>query len=193
VEAGVAAADFSQSPLSRELFWMGSEDREGDPVLLFRTALHRPGALPTAEYVRFMTYVLETGRSRYGLGKGKRLTLLVDRKDAGMRQQDPFLVMEVVPLLQAHYPGCLKVVFVAPVNAVFQFIWKIFALILAPSTANRVQLLGPGPEAYEPALRAQFFPEQLPTHLGGTLRNYEERGDSNGTAKASDKPTLSAA
>jgi len=197
-EAEAEADYFRESPLSRELFWMGSEDREGDPVLLFRTALHRPGALPTAEYVRFMTHVLETGRRRYGLGKGKRLTLLVDRKDAGVRQQDPLLVMQVVPLLQAHYPGCFKVAFVAPVNAVFQFIWKIFTFILAPSTAGRVQLLGPGPEAYEGALRKQFFPNQLPTHLGGTLRSYEERsGDSsNGThAKAGDgdKPALSAA
>ena len=197
-EAEAEADYFRESPLSRELFWMGSEDREGDPVLLFRTALHRPGALPTAEYVRFMTHVLETGRRRYGLGKGKRLTLLVDRKDAGVRQQDPLLVMQVVPLLQAHYPGCFKVAFVAPVNAVFQFIWKIFTFILAPSTAHRVQLLGPGPEAYEGALRKQFFPDQLPMHLGGTLRSYEERsGDSsNGThAKAGDgdKPALSAA
>ena len=165
---------FEGSEMSKELFWFG-RDREGDPVLVFRTALHRPGRYSSDEYLKYMLFLMEKGRVEYGLGQTTQVSFLVDRKDGGLRNQDPGVVLSLVPLLQAHFPDVLKRTYIAPVNGIFQFIWKIFTIVLAKETAGRVRLLTQGEVGREGGvLREVFFEEQLMTYLGGTLEGYGE-------------------
>ncbi|GAB5034631.1 cral trio domain containing protein [Nannochloropsis oceanica] len=170
-------AHFEHSEMSKELFWFG-RDREGDPVLVFRTALHRPGRHSSEEYLKYMLFLMEMGRVEYGLGQTTQVSFLVDRQDGGLRNQDPGVVLALVPLLQAHFPDMLKKTYIAPVNGVFQFIWRIFTMVLAKETAGRVQLLSRGEIGREGGvLREVFFEEQLMTYLGGTLEAYEDGVD----------------
>jgi len=174
------AEKFAGSPLAEEMFWMGL-DREGDPVLVFRTALHQPGRFTTEEYLAYLLYLIEKGRELYGLGQRTQISFLVDRQGGGLANQDPKVVLALVPVLQAYYPECLKKTFIAPVNVIFQFIWKVFTLVLAKDTANRVRLLSAGDLARDGGgLREVFYDGQLMKHLGGTLEGYEKGGRGEG-------------
>jgi len=171
-------AKFEKSGMSKEAFWFGV-DKEGDPVLVFRTALHQPGRFTSGEYLEYILYLIEKGRVEYGLGQTTQISFLVDRKGGGLKNQDPMVVLALVPLLQTHFPDLLKRTWIAPVNAIFTFIWKILTLVLAKETTRRVQLLTKGEvegqgEREKGVLREVFHEEQLMTYLGGTLEGYEE-------------------
>ena len=170
------AAAFAASSMAKEIFYFGA-DKEGDPVLVFRTALHHPGKHSNQEYLDYILYLVEKGRREFSLGQSTQITMLVDRKDGGLKNQDPFVVVALVPLLQQHFPGCLKRTFIAPVNFIFQFIWKIFAFVLAPDTAQRVQLLSQAEE--KEVLPKFFYEDQLLTHLGGSLQDYADADNGN--------------
>jgi hypothetical protein len=124
----------------RELFWLNGRDNAGNPILVFRTAQHEPGAVSPSDFTRHVLSLLEKGRRDFGLGHSCQVTLLVDRVDSGLRNQEPSLVGEIVPLLQAHYPNTLSVAHVAPVNWFLFIIWTVFRLLLDNNTAQRVRL-----------------------------------------------------
>lgn len=54
---------------SKELFWLNARDKSGNPVLVFRTSAHEPGAYSPQMFTRHIVHLLELGRKEYGLGK----------------------------------------------------------------------------------------------------------------------------
>ena len=78
--------------------------------------------------------------------------------------------MEIVPLLQEHFPGYLKETYIAPINWFFKFIWTIFGSVLARSTMQKVHLLA---DDYESVLATHFNKKYLPAWLGGSLPGYD--------------------
>ena len=78
--------------------------------------------------------------------------------------------MEIVPLLQEHFPGYLNKTYIAPINWFFKFIWTIFGSVLARPTMQKVQLLS---DNYESELALHFNKDYLPAWLGGNLAGYD--------------------
>ena len=78
-----------------------------------------------------------------GAGEGVRaVSIIVDRTDAGLRNQDPALLKVLLPALTRHFPFSLHRAYVAPINTVFYLIWKVVQLLLPRRVTERFTLMG---------------------------------------------------
>jgi len=91
---------FDNSPIHREVFWMGV-DNGGCPTLVIRTQVH-DGEHYNEDpkvFTSFVVDVLERGREKYGVGTDKQVCLILDRTPVvlnGVEKVDKF-DMSVVP------------------------------------------------------------------------------------------------
>jgi len=65
---------------------------------------------------------LEEGREKFGIGLETKVSVLVDRVGSGIKNQDPLLAREIIPVLRELYPELLAGVWIAPVNWFFQLV-----------------------------------------------------------------------
>lgn len=69
---------------SKELFWLNARDKSGNPVLVFRTSAHEPGAYSPQMFTRHIVHLLELGRKEYGLGKDCQVSQQQQQRAGGV-------------------------------------------------------------------------------------------------------------
>lgn len=147
-------------------------DRNGCPVVVYRSALHTPGRVDPKAFTRFVCQVVEKGTRDYGIGKTCQGSFIVDRIGSGAKNQDVPLLRELLPTLQKHYPQTISKIYIAPINTVFFLIWSIAQLLFDEDTRERVKLING--DVQEELLK-DFQPEVLPKNIGGDAL-YPEAG-----------------
>jgi hypothetical protein len=100
-------------------------DKLGRPVLLYRSALHKPGKIDPQRFTRYVIQQTERARLQYRLGTEVQSIVIVDRIGSGLKNQDPALLKVLLPVIVEHYPEYVGFVYVAPISVVFNVIWKI--------------------------------------------------------------------
>lgn len=149
---------------TKELFWLG-DDKEGRPTLVLRSIHHHPGALDPDKFLRYVLYLMEKGRARFGVGTTTQMNLLVDRVGAGMKNQDPSLLSSLLPVFRDAYPDILYRCYVAPSSWIFLIIWAIGKPLVDARQRKRVLLLK---RHWQEELLGVFDANLLPSHLGGS-------------------------
>jgi len=163
----ILSEDFSQlfEPGKEEMLYL-PPDSKGRPILLYRSALHTPGRVDPVLFCRYITQQTEKAIMQYKLGTEVESCVLVDRIGSGLKNQDPALLRELVPIILNHYPYQVGKVYIAPISPTFNVIWGILKLLLDESARKRF-LLCDGD--YTSTLLQDIPAELLPSTLGGEL------------------------
>ena len=116
-------------------------DKLGRPVLLYRSALHKPGQIDPQRFTRYVIQQTERARLQYGLGTEVQSIVIVDRIGSGLKNQDPALLKVLLPVIVDHYPEVVGYVYVAPISLVFNVIWKIIQVSRPSCSTHKNPLL----------------------------------------------------
>ena len=135
--------------------WLGADapgavplaDDDGASLLVLRPGRHRVGAIDRETWLRLIAWHGERATSAWaragdggGAGRG-RVSIIVDRTDSGLRNQDPVLLRYLLPPLITNFPFALHRAYVAPVNVVFYSIWTVVRYLLPAPIRRRFRLL----------------------------------------------------
>ena len=117
---------------------------DGSSVVILRPYRHRIGAIDAGSWLRLIAWHGERATSTWasgstGDGRGC-VSLIIDRTGASLRNQDPFLLKELLPPLARHYPHALHKAYVSPTNGIFWAIWVVVRALLPASVTARFQL-----------------------------------------------------
>lgn len=148
------------------LEWLTDEDDQalfdddGAAVLLVRPRRHKPGQIDPDTWLRLVTWHAERvglwsrslarrSAERGGDGSGYlvargSVTLLIDWRDAGVRNMDIGVLRRLLPELARHYPNSLHRAYVAPVNSLFTAVWQVMRLLLPKRATDRFALISGG-------------------------------------------------
>jgi hypothetical protein len=129
-------------------------DKLGRPVLLYRSALHKPGKIDPQRFTRYVIQQTERARLQYGLGTEVQSIVIVDRIGSGLKNQDPALLKVLLPVIVDHYPEYVGFVYVAPISVVFNVIWKLIQVQRERSALRKLSTRWVGGE------RVLFFGER---------------------------------
>jgi len=165
---GILSEDMSNvfEPGKEEMVYLPA-DKNGRPILLYRSALHIPGKIDPVMYTRYVTQQTERAVAQYGLGSTAESCVLVDRIGSGLKNQDPALLRVLIPVILNHYPYQVGRVYVAPTSGAFNVIWSVLKLLLDEDARNRFVLIDKNGLAE--TLKETIPDEVLPTNLGGDL------------------------
>jgi len=141
-------------------------DQRGRPVLLYRSALHKPGRIDPKTFTRFVTRETERAIKMYKLGRETESAVIVDRVGSGLKNQDIPLLQEILPVILNHYPYTVGAVYIAPVNAAFNIIWAVLGGLINKEAQARFHLLNTD---YMSAFKDFMNPKLIPQTLGGEL------------------------
>jgi len=163
----ILSEDFSHlfEPGKEEMLYL-PPDSNGRPILLYRSALHTPGRVDPVLFCRYITQQTEKAILQYKLGTEVESCVLVDRIGSGLKNQDPALLRELVPIILNHYPYQVGKVYIAPISPTFNVIWGILKLLLDESAKKRFVLCDGD---YTSTLLKDIPSELLPSTLGGEL------------------------
>jgi len=152
-------------PGQEEMLYLPLDNRDR-PILLYRSALHDPRRLDPVRFTRYVTQQTERAMVQYKLGRERECIVLVDRIGSGLKNQDPALLRELVPVILNHYPYLVGAVYVAPISPVFNVIWGILKTFLDAESQQRFILC----KGDYTATLKDFIPnEVLSDTLGGDL------------------------
>ncbi|KAL3899056.1 MAG: hypothetical protein SGCHY_002315 [Lobulomycetales sp.] len=157
--------DFSTLASSAKLYFSGGYDREGHPVVIFRSNRHYYDDYD--HNVRFVVHFVERMK-RAGLG---RVTLLVDRFDMTADNTDDLFIKHLAQVFQPHYPEHLAKLIVIPPSWLISIVWPVIRLFLDPATVDKVNFLG---KDYRERLRDLIPEEHLLQRYGGLLADWTE-------------------
>eukprot|EP00288_Rhodomonas_lens_P012558 CAMPEP_0177708658 /NCGR_PEP_ID=MMETSP0484_2-20121128/10394_1 /TAXON_ID=354590 /ORGANISM="Rhodomonas lens, Strain RHODO" /LENGTH=782 /DNA_ID=CAMNT_0019220237 /DNA_START=11 /DNA_END=2359 /DNA_ORIENTATION=- len=163
----ILSEDFSDcfEPGREEMLYLPLDNNDR-PILLYRSALHDPKRLDPARFARYVTQQTERAIVQYKLGKERECMVLVDRIGSGLKNQDPALLNELVPVILNHYPYVVGQVYVAPVSPAFNIIWAILKTFLDAESQQRFVLC----KGDYTATLKEFIPDSvLSDTLGGEL------------------------
>merc|ERR1719326_1461302 len=90
--------------------------KKGRPILLYRSALHAPGAIDPNTYTRYVIQQTERAIAQYDIGRTTESIVVVDRIGSGLKNQDPALLRVLIPVILNHYPYQVGAVYVAPTS-----------------------------------------------------------------------------
>jgi hypothetical protein len=135
-------------------------DEDGAAVLLVRPRRHKPGEISPETWLRLVTWHAERvglwGRDqgcraaeRNAVGSGLlvargSVTVLIDWRDAGVRNMDLAVLRRLLPKLARNYPNSLHRAYVAPVNSLFTAVWQLMRLLLPKRATDRFTLVSGG-------------------------------------------------
>jgi hypothetical protein len=104
----------------------------------------------------FVLHTLEVARKR-GILKEK-LTLIMDIAGIKLDKQLIQLIMQLVPIMQSHYPERLAKCFLFPTNYIFWASFKMSSYIIDPVTIKKIRLTDTAANVlYEAIPRNQYF------------------------------------
>jgi len=149
-------------------------DKEGRPLLIIRARFHDPKNRTIDEMAKMVMWWTEQVISRLPDDKSK-YTILLDRSDAGISNQDLEFMRCFSQLFQRLYPERLNRAIVYPSSVVFWTVWNIAKLFLDPVTRNKVC-----PCMYFYGVQEWIADEHIPANMGGKSTyefNHEEYSD----------------
>jgi len=167
------AHTFATCALNKELYWAG-EALDGCPTVIFRTALHEPGAHDPDFYIRFVVWLLERGRKEFGVGTHRQICVVLDRSPAPEGEETAAkslavmlpLLRRLFTVLQDNYPEILFKAFVVPVNWVFWSMYSMASSVIDERSRQKITMVK---EAEFPVWwQSQFPPRIIPSTLGGS-------------------------
>ena len=175
---------FGNSPLNREIFWLGLS-KDNCAVLVVRTQAHdgRDYNEDSKLFTAFITWILEQGREKYQIGTERQVCIILDR-GTFIRGGQPMpykLDMGVIPRLlelfrtiyatiYSNYPLLLQNAKVVPVSTFFSLCYRVTSKAMDKETRDRFSMVK---EKYIVRdLHNQVSPSQLPKHLLGTSHMY---------------------
>lgn len=139
-------------------------DREGRPLLFFRTNLHDPSTRDIATTARNAIWWMEYAINKLPDNKSK-ITIILDRDGAAMSNTDIEFLRAFVSLFQDQFPERLYRAVVVPANVLFWSVWKVASVFVHPVTREKVKTL-----MFQSALSEFVDPEFIPTRLGGNSK-----------------------
>jgi len=141
-------------------------DKEGRPLLIIRSKLHNPKERSIDEMAKMVCWWIEQIISRIPDGKSK-YTVLLDRTDAGIANQDLEFIKCFSQLFQKLHPERLNRAIVYPSGVVFWTIWNVAKFFMDPVTRNKVV-----PCMYFYGVQEYIADEYIPVGMGGQ-NDYE--------------------
>ena len=142
-------------------------DKKGRPILLYRSALHAPGAIDPNTYTRYVIQQTERAIAQYDIGRTTESIVVVDRIGSGLKNQDPALLRLLIPVILNHYPYQVGAVYVAPTSGVFNVIWAVLKQLLTEDARTRFILINK--KGLTETLLETIAADVLPSNLGGVL------------------------
>jgi hypothetical protein len=112
-------------------------DKEGRPLYIVRAANHDPSDRDIEELAKCALWWAELVCSRLPDDKTK-YTILIDRTDAGVRNQDIEFSRNFSKLFQDQYPERLNKAIVYPSGVMFWSLWNLIKWFFDPVTRNKV-------------------------------------------------------
>jgi len=80
------------------------------------------------------------------------------------------LYFNMVNLIDEHYPGTTKRIFIIHAPGIFPLLWKIGKSFMSPKIQSSIEIMGSN---YQEKLLEYLPAEQLPVYLGGTLTDQD--------------------
>ena len=178
--------EFDASVLNDEFIWIGLS-QDNCPTLVIRSQLH-DGADYGEDphyFVKYLIYLLEMGKSEWGIGPEKGFCMIVDRTDAVRRstgevmtdQLDFSVIPNLIDLfrviysnLNDHYPKLLIRAQVVPTSWFYSTCWGLVSKLVDKSISSKFEVIQERDIAER--LSHQFPREILPSRFGGTSEDF---------------------
>lgn len=112
-------------------------DKDGHPLLIFRGTLHDPKTRNLESMARMVLWMTEQTIARLPADKSQ-FTILFDRTNSGIANQDLEFVKAFSKLFQDQHPERLHRAIVYPSGMVFWSLWNIVKWFIDPNTRNKV-------------------------------------------------------
>lgn len=140
-------------------------DRFGRTVLIMR-----PGKQNTTSAegnIRHLVYLIEN--SILNLAEGQEsMSWLIDFTGWTLRTQVPVrTALEIINVLQSHYPERLAVAFLYNPPRIFEAFWKAVKYFLDPKTSEKVKFVYPKKKDSVELMQTFFDMDNLPSEFGG--------------------------
>lgn len=140
-------------------------DRFGRTVLIMR-----PGKQNTTSAegnIRHLVYLIEN--SILNLAEGQEsMSWLIDFTGWTLRTQVPVrTALDIINVLQSHYPERLAVAFLYNPPRIFEAFWKAVKYFLDPKTSEKVKFVYPKKKDSVELMQTFFDVDNLPSEFGG--------------------------
>lgn len=140
-------------------------DRFGRTVLIMR-----PGKQNTTSAegnIRHLVYLIEN--SILNLAEGQEsMSWLIDFTGWTLRTQVPVrTALDIINVLQSHYPERLAVAFLYNPPRIFEAFWKAIKYFLDPKTSEKVKFVYPKKKDSVELMQTFFDMDNLPSEFGG--------------------------
>lgn len=140
-------------------------DRFGRTVLIMR-----PGKQNTTSAegnIRHLVYLIEN--SILNLAEGQEsMSWLIDFTGWTLRTQVPVrTALDIINVLQGHYPERLAVAFLYNPPRIFEAFWKAIKYFLDPKTSEKVKFVYPKKKDSVELMQTFFDMDNLPSEFGG--------------------------
>lgn len=140
-------------------------DRFGRTVLIMR-----PGKQNTTSAegnIRHLVYLIEN--SILNLAEGQEsMSWLIDFTGWTLRTQVPVrTALDIINVLQSHYPERLAVAFLYNPPRIFEAFWKAIKYFLDPKTSEKVKFVYPKKKDSVELMQTFFDVDNLPSEFGG--------------------------
>ena len=178
------AAEFENSPLNKEIFWMGV-NAEGVPTLVIRSNFHDGKHYDDdpKKYTDFIVYQIEKGRRLYGVGAVSKGCVVVDRYAVNPDIEDAELSFDLsfIPammntfkhlkdVVRTNYPDIIESINIVPSTWFSQCCWRILSTMLERDSRELFRMVGA--KDVGPLMSRLFDASRLPSYLGGHSETY---------------------
>lgn len=123
--------------LNKGIIYSHGFDKEGRPVLIISAAKHNSKNRSIEELAKAILWMIEIHIKRIPENLSK-YTILLDRTNAGTKNQDIAFLRRFSKLFQDQHPERLHRVIVYPSGLVFWSLWNIVKWFVSPVTRDKV-------------------------------------------------------
>ncbi|KAF2290729.1 hypothetical protein GH714_015205 [Hevea brasiliensis] len=148
-----------------KVFRANFHDRYGRTVLIMRPEMQNTTS--AVDNIRHLAYVIEN--SILNLAEGQeQMSWLIDF--TGLSLSNSMSIgtgVDIIKILQNHYPERLAVAFVYNPPRIFEAFWKAVKCVLNSKTSEKVKFVYPNNKESEEVMRHFFDVDNLPGEFGG--------------------------
>lgn len=147
--------------LSKGIVYSNGVDKEGRPLFVVSVAKHDPKNRSIEELAKAVLWMVENHIKRLPENRSK-YTILIDRTDAGMMNQDVEFLRHFSKLFQDQHPERLYRAIVYPSGLIFWSLWNIIKWFIDPVTRDKVC-----PVVYLAGVQEFIDDDNIPVSMGG--------------------------
>lgn len=156
--------------INKGVMYQHGYDKEGRPLLILRAKFHNPSERSIEELAKTVIWWTEQVLAKLPNDKTK-YTILIDRSDAGLNNQDIEFSRHFSKLFQDQHPERLYRAIVYPSGLIFWSLWNVVKWFLDPVTRDKVT-----PVMYFSGVQEYIDDEYIPVSMGGKC-SYEFNSD----------------